>query len=169
VRVIKAGVLPERIKPGKPQQNGRLERFHLTLQQDTASPPAPMPRAQLERFRSYQRVYNEERPHQALGNEVPAARYSSSPRRFDGILREPEYSADHEVRRVRHSGEIRWQGGTIYINTALVGEPIGLIETDGDGWSVSYGPIDLGVIPHGDNRLRKPKPPACGHVDNATR
>jgi putative transposase len=169
VKVIKAGVLPERIKPGKPQQNGRLERFHLTLQQDTASPPAPTLRAQLERFRSYQRVYNEERPHQALGNEVPAARYAASPRRFDGILREPEYSADHEVRRVRHSGEIRWQGDTIYINAALVGEPIGLIETDNGGWSISYGPIDLGVIAHGDNRLRKPKPPACGHVDNATR
>jgi putative transposase len=169
VKVIKAGVLPERIKPGKPQQNGRLERFHLTLQQDTASPPAPTLRAQLERFRSYQHVYNEERPHQALGNEVPAARYAASPRRFDGILREPEYSADHEVRRVRHSGEIRWQGDTIYINAALVGEPIGLTETDDGGWSVSYGPIDLGVIAHWDNRLRKPKPPACGHVDNAAR
>jgi putative transposase len=169
VKVIKAGVLPERIKPGKPQQNGRLERFHLTLKQDTASPPAPTLRAQLERFRSYQHVYNEERPHQALGNEIPAARYAASPRRFDGILREPEYSADHEVRRVRHSGEIRWQGDTIYINAALVGEPIGLIETDDGGWSVSYGPIDLGVTAHGDNRLRKPKPPACGHVDNATR
>ena len=169
VKVIKAGVLPERIKPGKPQQNGRLERFHLTLQQDTASPPALTLRAQLERFRCYQHVYNEERPHQALGNEVPAARYAVSPRRYDGILREPEYGADHEVRRVRHSGEIRWQGDTIYINAALVGEPIGLIEIDKGGWSVSYGPIDLGVIAHGDNRLRKPKPPACGHVDNATR
>jgi transposase InsO family protein len=169
VKVIKAGVLPERIKPGKPQQNGRLERFHLTLQQDTASPPAPTLRAQLERFRSYQRLYNEERPHQALSNEVPAARYAASPRRFDGILREPEYSADHEVRRVRHGGEIRWQGDTIYITAALAGEPIGLIETDDGGWSVSYGPIDLGVIAHGDNRLRKPKPPACGHVDNAAR
>jgi len=169
VKVIKAGVLPERIKPGKPQQNGRLERFHLTLQQDTASPPAPTLRAQLERFRSYQRLYNEERPHQALGNEVPAARYAASPRRFDGILREPEYSADHEVRRVRHNGEIRWQGNTIYINAALMGEPIGLIEADDGGWSVSYGPINLGVIADGDNRLRKPKPPSCGHVDNATR
>lgn len=169
VKVIKAGVLPERIKPGKPQQNGRLERFHLTLQQDTASPPALTLRAQLERFRCYQHVYNQERPHQALGNEVPAARYAVSPRRYDGILREPEYGADHEVRRVRHSGEIRWQGDTIYINAALVGEPIGLIEIDNGGWSVSYGPIDLGVIAHGDNRLRKPKPPACGHVDNATR
>ena len=168
VKVIKAGVLPERIKPGKPQQNGRLERFHLTLQQDTASPPASTLRAQLERFRSYQCVYNEERPHQALGNEVPAARYAASPRRYDGILREPDYGADHEVRRVRHGGEIRWQGNTIYITAALAGEPVGLLEDDG-GWSVSYGPIDLGVIAHGDNRLRKPKPPACGHVDNAAR
>jgi putative transposase len=168
VKVIKAGVLPERIKPGKPQQNGRLERFHLTLQQDTASPPAPTLRAQLERFRNYQCVYNEERPHQALGNEVPAARYAASPRRYDGILREPDYGADHEVRRVRHGGEIRWQGNTIYITAALAGEPVGLLEDDG-GWSVSYGPIDLGVIAHGDNRLRKPKPPACGHVDNAAR
>jgi putative transposase len=169
VKVIKAGVLPERIKPGKPQQNGRLERFHLTLQQDTASPPAPTLRAQLERFRSYQHVYNEERPHQALGNEVPAARYAASPRRYDGILREPEYSAGHEVRRVRHGGEIRWRGGTIYVTAALAGEPIGLLETDEGGWSVSYGPIDLGIIAHGDNRLRKPKPPACGYVDNAAR
>jgi len=169
VKVIKAGVLPERIKPGKPQQNGRLERFHLTLLQDTASPPAQTLRAQLDRLRSFQQVYNEERPHQALGNQVPAAHYGASPRHFDGILREPDYSADHEVRRVRHSGEIRWQGHTIYISAALVGEPVGLIETDDGGWSVSYGPIELGVIAHGENRLRKPKPPACGHVDNAAR
>jgi len=30
VKVIKAGVMPERIAPGKPQQNARLERLHLT-------------------------------------------------------------------------------------------------------------------------------------------
>src|SRR5271154_1094031 len=48
VKVIKAGVVPERIAPGKPQQNGRLERLHLTLLQDTASPPARSLREQLE-------------------------------------------------------------------------------------------------------------------------
>ena len=40
VLVIKAGVTPERIMPGKPQQNGRHERMHLTLLQDAATPPA---------------------------------------------------------------------------------------------------------------------------------
>lgn len=169
VKVIKAGVVPERIAPGKPQQNGRLERLHLTLLHDTAKPPAQTLRAQIERLRRFQKIYNEERPHAALGNDTPATHYSLSPRRFDGVLREPGYDADHAVRRVRHNGEIRWQGRTVYVSAALTGEPIGLLEVEGGSFTASYGPIILGVIAHGEDRLRKPKPPACGHVDNAAR
>jgi putative transposase len=167
VKVIKAGVVPERIAPGKPQQNGRLERLHLTLLQDTASPPARSLREQLDRFRRFQNIYNEDRPHAALGNDTPAEHYALSPRRFDGVLREPDYGSDHTIRRVRHNGEIRWQGNTIYISEALIGEPVGLIENDDGAWTVDYGPIVLGVIAHRDDRLRKPKRQACGRVDNA--
>lgn len=166
VKLIKAGVVPERIAPGKPQQNGRLERLHLTLLQDTANPPARSLREQLERLRSFQRVYNEERPHQALGNDTPAQHYAVSPRRFDGILREPHYGSDHIVRRVRRNGEIKWQGGTIYISGALVGEPVGLLEEKDGGWTASYGPITLGVIDHRGDRLRKYKRRARGLVEN---
>jgi putative transposase len=169
VKVVKAGVLPERIAPGKPQQNGRLERLHLTLLKDTAAPPARSLRQQLERFRVFRHVYNDERPHQALGNATPAEHYALSPRRFDGVLRTPEYATDHVVRRVRHNGEIRWQGNTIYISSALIGEPIGLREDEDSTWAVSYGPIELGVITHRGDRLRKPKRPARGLVDNAKR
>lgn len=169
VKVIKAGVVPERIAPGKPQQNGRLERLHLTLLRETAKPPAPTRRQQIERLRRFQQIYNEERPHAALGNDTPAEHYSVSPRRFDGILREPGYDADHAVRRVRHNGEIRWQGHTIYVNAALTGEPVGLLEAEDGSFTVCYGPIVLGVIARGDDRLRKPKRAACGHVDNAAR
>jgi putative transposase len=169
VKVIKAGVMPERIAPGKPQQNGRLERLHLTLLQDTASPPARSLRQQLERLRVFREVYNEERPHQALGNDTPAKHYVVSPRRFDGVLREPTYGPDQTIRRVRHNGEIRWQGNTIYITAALVGEPVGLSENEDGGWSVFYGPVQLGIIPHGGDRLRKPKQGACGLVDNEAR
>jgi len=169
VKVIKAGVVPERIAPGKPQQNGRLERLHLTLLQDTASPPARNLREQLERLRSFQRLYNEERPHQALGNDTPAEHYAVSPRRFDGVLRAPNYSADHEIRYVRHNGEIRWQGDTIYISEALIGEPVGLLENEDGSSTVSYGPIALGVIAHDGDRLRKPKRRTRGLVDNAKR
>ena len=94
VRVIKAGVTPERITPGKPQENGRHERMHLTLLQDTAAPPAASLRAQQKRFRKFQADYNEERPHAALGGATPADRYAPSPRRWDGVLRTPETVAD---------------------------------------------------------------------------
>jgi transposase InsO family protein len=169
VKVIKAGVRPERIAPGKPQQNGRLERLHLTLLQDTASPPARSLRQQIERFKAFQQLYNDERPHAALGNDTPADHYTASALRWDGVLREPHYGADHVVRRVRQNGEIKWQGGTIYISTALIGEPIGLTEDESAGsWTAVYGPIVLGVIAHGSNQLRKPKRRPCGRVDNAS-
>jgi transposase InsO family protein len=168
VRVIKAGVVPERIAPGKPQQNGRLERLHLTLLQDTANPPARSLRAQNGRFRSYRVLYNEERPHAALGNDTPAQHYTASSRRFDGVLREPEYAIDCTVRRVRHNGEIRWRNGTIYISGALIGEPIGLSENDDGSWNACYGPVVLGVIDHRGDRLRKPKQQPCGLVGNAS-
>ena len=94
VKVIKAGVTPERIRPGKPQENGRHERLHLTLLQDAARPPAATLRAQQKRFGTFQTDYNEERPHAALGGATPSDCYAPSPRRWDGVLRAPETVAD---------------------------------------------------------------------------
>lgn len=167
VKLIKAGVTPERIAPGKPQQNGRHERMHLTLLQDVADPPARSMRAQLERLRDFQRMYNEERPHQALDNATPAERYRPSARQFDGILREPEYG-DQDVRRVRLNGEIKLDGKFVYVNAALAGEPVGLVESE-SCWTVSYGPIMLGTIAYRGDELRKPKRKGCGLGDNAAR
>ena len=155
VKLIKAGVTPERIAPGKPQQNGRHERMHLTLLQDVADPPAHSMREQLKRLRNFQQMYNEERPHQALDNATPAERYRASARRFDGILREPKYD-DQDVRRVRHNGEIKLDGKFVYVNAALAGEPVGLVQSE-SCWNVSYGPIMLGTIAYRGDELRKPK------------
>lgn len=166
VKVLKAGVRPERIAPGKPQQNGRLERLHLTLLKDTADPPARSLRAQLDRFRAFQRTYNEERPHAALDNATPAERYAPSPRRWDGVLREPGYPPEAAVRRVRQNGEIKWRGASVYVHEALAGEPVGLNEDEAGSWTVAYGPVALGVIDPGGDRLRKPRRRAGGFVDN---
>jgi hypothetical protein len=89
--------------------------------------PARSLREQLERLRSFQRLYNEERPHQALGNARPSI--TRSRRGASTAPCEPDYSADHEVTYVRHNGEIRWLGDTIYISEALIGEPVGLSKT----------------------------------------
>ena len=69
---------------------------------------------------------------------------------------------------MRSNGEIKWRGKLVYLNCALAGEPVGLTE-DAAGWTVSFGPFVLGVIAHGGDRLRKPKPASCGLVDNAAR
>ena len=151
VRFIKAGVMPERIERGKPQQNGRHERFHLTLKGETANPPATTLRAQQRRFDAFRRFYNEERPHEALGQTPPARHYAASQRRYSGRLREPEYDQDIAVRRVRQSGEIKWRGRRIFVTQVLTGEPVGLEETDSGLWRLRYGPIELGTI---DERFR---------------
>ena len=110
VKLIKAGIVPERIEAGKPQQNGRHERMHLTLKQDTASPPARSLAEQMQRFERFRQIYNHERPHEALGQCPPASCYCRSPRSYDGILRSPEYPAEMVIRKVRQNGSIKWKG-----------------------------------------------------------
>ncbi len=157
VKLIKAGVVPERIDPGKPQQNGRHERLHGTLKAETATPPAASLRAQARRFDAFRRVYNEERPHEALEMDVPNDHYTPSPRGYSGRLESPHYADDHEVRRVRHNGEIKWCNGYIYISQTLAGEPVGLVESGDAMWTVSFGPIVLGTIGR-EAKLKRPGP-----------
>ena len=157
---------PERIAPARPQQNARHERLHLTLKQETASPPAASLRRQAERFRAFQQLYNFERPHAALDHDTPAEHYRPAARSWDGILREPPSPDDAERRRVRRNGEIKWNGNLIYITQALASEAVALIEHDQDLWQVRYGPVELGLIDRRGDRLRRPKRTAGGVVDN---
>ena len=166
VLVIKAGVQPERIAPAKSQQNGRHERLHLTLKQETASPPDPTLRQQGERFRAFQRLYNGERPHQALDHDTPAEHYQPAARPWDGVLRAPPCPDDAERRRVRRTGEIKWKGSLVHVNQTLAGEAVALIQHDDDLWQVRYGPVELGFLDHRAKSLRRPKRTACGLVDN---
>jgi len=160
VRLIKAGVMPERIAPGKPQENGRHERMHLTLKQETASPPARSLKAQIERFEAFRHSYNHDRPHEALGQRPPIRRYRRSPRRWDGRLREPEYAGDVQVRRVRTNGEIKWKGELVFLSETLSGEPVGLRPVEAGRYDVWYGPIRLAGIDHRGRLTRHdPSPP----------
>jgi putative transposase len=153
---IKLGIVPERTDPGRPSQNGRLERLHRTLKAETAQPPAASLRAQQQRFDAFRTEYNAERPHEALGQQPPRVHYSASPRTYPRRLEEPLYADADQVRRVRHNGEIRWSQATIYISHLLVGETVGVYDTP-DGWLVRYGPLPLGLLDPSHNRLRLSK------------
>ena len=154
----KLGIGHERIDPGSPQQNGRHERFHLTLL-EAMRPPSADRQAQESRFESFKRDYNEERPHEALGQNPPAAFYEASPRAMPGRAPEPDYPAEAAVRRVRSNGEIKWRGGLVAVSTALVGEPVAVEETHDGQWHVRFHNLSLGVIDRHQNQLRRIRPP----------
>jgi putative transposase len=117
---MQLGIQLERIEPGKPQQNGRHERMHLTLKQETANPPAQNLRAQQRRFDAFCREYNEVRPHEALEMKTPAFFYQPSDRSYPDRLPDMEYSRGMEVRRVGGRGEFRWGGVKIFLSYALL-------------------------------------------------
>jgi transposase InsO family protein len=149
---LKLGIQVERIAPGHPEQNGRHERFHRTLQQEAVAPPAATPRAQQARFERLRRVFNTERPHEALGQRPPARVYVASPRPYPARLAEPWYDATHQVRRVRETGQIKWQGDLVFVSEAVRGELVGLAETDRGDWLVRFLQVELGRI---DRRTRR--------------
>src|ERR1700738_4240689 len=72
---MKLGIVHERIQPGRPQQNGRHERMHRTLKEDTTKPPALTLRLQQKKFDRFRQIFNHERPHEGLNNETPASLY----------------------------------------------------------------------------------------------
>jgi hypothetical protein len=92
------------------------------------------------------REFNAERPHEALGQQPPARRYTASPRPYPARLEEPWYDATHQVRRVRDNGEIKWRGELVFISAALRHEPVGLAETERGDWLVRFMHLELGRI-----------------------
>jgi putative transposase len=146
VWLLKLGVLLERTAPGKPTQNGRHERMHRTLKEDTASPPAKTFRLQQQRFDLFTRTFNEERPHEALDNKTPASIYTASPRRYPVKLREFEYPDHFELRRVKRNGEIKWSGEFTYVCEPLAGELVAIERRDDGTCGVYFGPLALGGL-----------------------
>ncbi len=162
IKLIKAGVMPEWIEPGNPQQNGRHERMHGTLKQEGVFPELDLV-DQLKKLDEYQDYYNFVRPHEALGQVTPGSVYTQSQRTWNGRLMSPEYPNDYKMGWVKSCGKMSWKNREIYIGRVLTGELIGLKENE-EGLLVAYfGPIILGTItkdyeldiPRRKGRIRK--------------
>lgn len=151
VNLIKAGVMPEWINPGCPQENGRHERFHRSLKENTASPPAETLHEQVFRMESFVEEYNFDRPHEALNFQVPGSIYSPSKRSWDGKLRSPEYDTNQfSVRKVGDSNLcFHWKGTAIYLGKALKREYVGVRQVGDRLYDVVYGPVYLGSFEEG--------------------
>ena len=143
---LKLGIEPRYIPPSSPQNNGRHERMHRTLKDDTACPPAATVKEQQARFDKFRTYYNEQRPHEALGQTPPAGHWQPSARAYPSRLEDPWYDADHQVRHVRCQGLIKWRGEHVFIGEALAGEIVGLAELENGSHIVRFCGRDLGVV-----------------------
>jgi putative transposase len=150
---VQLGIVPERIEPGKPQQNGRHERMHRTLGEHTVNPPHASLLAQQGAFDRFRRDYNDERPHQALAQTPPASHYEPSLRTMPERPRELEYGSDFQVRRADTAGILSWRSHKVRIGKILASQPIGFSQIDDDEWELFYGPLAIASL-----RIRNGKP-----------
>ena len=142
---LRLGIAIERIKPGHPHQNGRHERMHLTLKQETARPPAANIIAQQARFDDFVQEFNTERPHEALDMKTPAELYTPSPKPYTG-LPELDYPFHDKEVLVTACGRICMHRKKIDVSTVLAGQKLGIKEVDNGIWLVSFMTYDLGYI-----------------------
>lgn len=143
---LKLGVMPVLSEPGKPQQNGRHERMHKTLKEETCKPPAGNGRAQQRRFNVFRREFNEVRPHEALDMNTPAQLHTRSPRQMPDKLAAVEYPDRFEVRYVSANGGIRWRKQWVNVTSALSGEYVGLEAIDDGVWDVYFSCKKIGRL-----------------------
>jgi putative transposase len=155
VWLLKLNIFPDRIAPGRPDQNARHERMHRTLGEETAKPPAASLAEQQARLEAWRQDYNTNRPHEALGQRCPATLWQPSPRPFPAVIRELDYPPDHHLRRVNSSGYIEWRDQRLYLTEALRRETVALAQRDDGDWAIRFRGFDLAVLDEQTNVVRR--------------
>ncbi len=149
---LRLGIQHQRILPAHPQQNGAHERMHKTLKRDALQPPRAHIAAQQRAFNTFRRLFNEERPHQALHGRPPAALYRPSPRPYTGRLPPLEYPGHFIVKRVTRAGTIFFsrKRKLVFLAKALQHQPVGLEEIADGVWSLHFAHVRLGHLDERD-------------------
>lgn len=161
---LRLGIVPERIAPGHPEQNGSHEHFHAVLKAETARPPAATLAAQQRRFTRFCIEYNYERPHEALADEPPATRYQPSRRSLPRRLPPLEYPGHVEVRLVATNGCLSWAGAPLFLATALAGEHVAFEEVDDGIWTIFFATVALARFDERHRRIHPMAPFAVGRL-----
>jgi len=156
---IKLGIRPERIRPSHPEENGRHERMHRDLKAETTKGPRRTLASQQRLFDQFRKTFNEERPHQALGNDCPIDHYRAPNRSYPARLEEVCYPKADKTRVVCKAGFMRLCGDKIFVSRALAGECVGTVEIEDGLHEVYFGPVMIGTLNErlkGPLRLKRP-------------
>ncbi len=138
---MRLGIVHHRIRPRAPQENGAHERMHRTLKAATLRPPSATMAAQQRAFDAFRRLYNDERPHEALHGDTPGMHYGASPRVYPVRIPPIEYPGHFLIRRVGVDGNFRFRGRALFLTKTLSHLPVGLEEVDDGLWSIYFGAV----------------------------
>lgn len=140
------GIDLDRIKPGRPDQNGGHERMHRDVMSEVECRPQEDSVAQQGALDVWRQTFNEERPHEALGMRVPKEVYEPSPRKYDPAPIELEYPQGYAVRKVSGNGAVKIANHQTLISTALVGCNVGLQPITSERYAVWFCRLRLGEL-----------------------
>jgi transposase InsO family protein len=153
---LRLGIQVEFTRRSCPQDNGAHEQMHRIYKADTAAPPASTPKAQQRRSNRWVYYYNHHRPHEALGQRLPAGLYHGSRRRYRGPLPPLRYRRGWKMRRVSPRGFIHWRGRARGVGRAFAGENIGLKPVRKGEHEVYFGNYLIGVLVDTDAGAMRP-------------
>jgi transposase InsO family protein len=154
--LLKLGIIPERISPGCPQQNGRHERMHRTLKEAAVFPGEKTLKEQQILFDSFQVEFNTKRPHQALKGNRPAEAHIRSSREMPEKLEEIFYPDNFLIRKVKTNGELKFAGKRYFLSELLHGEAVGLELIDENRAIIYFSKLKLGIIDSHLNKIIRP-------------
>lgn len=123
--LVRVGIRLSWSAPAHPQTNGKEERFHRSFKAEVVRGQAfaDIDQAQ-QSFDRWRAIYNDVRPHEAIGMAVPADRYHPSPRSFPEALPAIEYAPQDIPMQVDQRGRIKLLRRPFVVSTALGGHVI---------------------------------------------
>lgn len=160
---LRLGIEIQRIRPGKPQQNGRHERMHLTLKKEATKPAGENLLQQQEKFDDFIEEFNTNRPHQALEMKCPSEVYTPSPRPYKG-LQEVTYPFHDKTLMVTSCGRICIRRKKVNLSRVFSGQVVGIKEVEDGVWLVSFMDYDLGYFDEETKNLQPLKYPFAPEI-----
>lgn len=143
---VRLGIRVSFGRPGCPQDNAEHEQMHAVLKKEATRPASRTLRQQQRRLEAWRRLYNEQRPHEAIGMVPPATLYRPSPRRLQKRLPSWIYPAGCELKRLDSKGRLTWAHRQRAIGRTFAGQTVGLKPHRRDIVKVYLGPYLLGTL-----------------------
>lgn len=133
-------VLPIHGRIKHPQTQGKIERFHRTMQEELLKHTVMENIDDANnKFQLWREKYNNIRPHEALGMKCPAEVYIPSSRAYSDEVSPYEYGGQFHVIKVNSWGYARFDKWQVYLSETMINEYIEFRPNPhGDSFVVCY-------------------------------